>query len=53
MSLHELRDKNHDYQKNTRLLTDDIIDGRDELGLSFFLETSSLPIADAHALARG
>ena len=42
LSLHELRDKNHDYQKNTRLLADDIIDGRDELGLSFFLENGDV-----------
>ena len=42
LSLHELRDKNHNYQSQTRLLTDDIIDGRDELGLSFFLENGDI-----------
>jgi len=42
LSLHELRDKNHNYQKTTRLLTDDIVDGRDELGLSFFLENGDI-----------
>ena len=42
LSLHELRDKNHDYQTKTRLLADDIIDGRDELGLSFFLENGDV-----------
>jgi len=36
-SLYELKEKNYKYQDNTRLFTKDIIDGRDELGLTFFL----------------
>ena len=36
-SLCELKEKNYKYQDNTRLFTKDIIDGRDELGLTFFL----------------
>lgn len=36
-SLYELKEKNFKYQDNTRLFTSDIIDGRDELGLTFFL----------------
>jgi len=36
-SLYELKEKNYKYQDNTRLFTDDIIDGRDELGLTYFL----------------
>jgi homospermidine synthase len=41
-SLAELKDKNYNYQTNYRLLVDDIIDGRDELGLSFFLENGDI-----------
>jgi homospermidine synthase len=36
-SLYELKEKNYKYQDNTRLFTNDIIDGRDELGLTYFL----------------
>jgi homospermidine synthase len=36
-SLYELKEKNYKYQDNTRLFTNDIIDGCDELGLTFFL----------------
>ena len=36
-SLYELKEKNYKYQDNTRLFTHEIIDGRDELGLTFFL----------------
>ena len=36
-SLYELKEKNYKYQDNTRLFTYDIIDGRDELGLTYFL----------------
>jgi homospermidine synthase len=36
-SVCELKEKNYKYQSKTRLLTKEILDGRDELGLSFFL----------------
>jgi homospermidine synthase len=36
-STYELKEKNFKYQDNTRLFTKEIIDGRDELGLTFFL----------------
>jgi homospermidine synthase len=36
-STYELKEKNYKYQDNTRLFTKEIIDGRDELGLTFFL----------------
>ena len=36
-SKNNLKEKNYKYQDNTRLFTKDIIDGRDELGLTFFL----------------
>jgi hypothetical protein len=41
-SVNELRDKNYKYQDNYRLLTEDVIDGRDELGLSIFLMNEGL-----------
>jgi homospermidine synthase len=41
-SLTELRDRNYKYQDNFRLLSDEIIDGRDELGLSFFLKNGDI-----------
>ena len=41
-SLAELRDKNYNYQDHFRFLTDEIIDGRDELGLSFFLDNGDI-----------
>jgi homospermidine synthase len=41
-SLHELRDRNYKYQDNYRLLNEDVIDGRDELGLSFFLKNGDI-----------
>lgn len=36
-STYELKEKNYKYQDNTRLFTKEIIDGIDELGLTFFL----------------
>lgn len=36
-STYELKEKNYKYQDNTRLFTSEIIDGIDELGLTFFL----------------
>lgn len=36
-SLHELTEKNYTYQSSYRLLSQDIISGADELGLTFFL----------------
>jgi homospermidine synthase len=36
-STYELKEKNYRYQDNTRLFTSEIIDGRDELGVTFFL----------------
>jgi homospermidine synthase len=41
-SLSELRDRNYEYQDHWRFLTDEIIDGRDELGLSFFLKNGDI-----------
>jgi homospermidine synthase len=41
-SISELKDKNFIYQSTHRFLTDDIIDGRDELGLTFFLENGDI-----------
>ncbi len=41
-SVHELRDKNYKYQDNYRLLNEDVIDGRDELGLSIFLKNGDI-----------
>ena len=41
-SISELKDKNYVYQSTHRFLTDDIIDGRDELGLSLFLENGDI-----------
>jgi homospermidine synthase len=37
MSVYELKEKNHKYQNNVRILTDDIINGQDILGLTFYL----------------
>jgi homospermidine synthase len=41
-SIAELRDRNYHYQDHWRFLTDEIIDGRDELGLTFFLENGDI-----------
>uniref|UniRef100_A0A6C0HV74 Saccharopine dehydrogenase NADP binding domain-containing protein n=1 Tax=viral metagenome TaxID=1070528 RepID=A0A6C0HV74_9ZZZZ len=41
-SLAELRDRNYEYQDNWRFLTNEIIDGRDELGLTFFLKNGDI-----------
>lgn len=41
-SLSELRDNNYEYQDNWRFLTNEIIDGRDELGLTFFLKNGDI-----------
>lgn len=41
-SFHELRERNLEYQDNTRLLTSDIISGRDELGVTFYLENGDI-----------
>lgn len=41
-SLHELKSKNYHYQTNYRLLTSEIIDGQDEIGLTFFLENGDI-----------
>ena len=37
-SVSELKEKNHKYQENTRLLTNEIIDGNDLLGLTYYLK---------------
>lgn len=37
MSIEELKERNYKYQDKWRLLTDDIIQGRDILGLTFYL----------------
>jgi homospermidine synthase len=42
MSIEELKDKNYSYQKYYRLLTKEITDGRDELGVTFFLENGDV-----------
>ena len=41
-SLFELKERNEIYQDNHRLLTDDIISGRDLLGLTYFLENGKV-----------
>ncbi len=41
-SIYELKDKNYKYQDNYRLLNEDVIDGRDELGLSIFLKNGDI-----------
>jgi homospermidine synthase len=42
MSFHELRERDLKYQDNNRLLTNDITNGRDELGLTFFLNNGNI-----------
>jgi hypothetical protein len=37
-SIFELKEKNHIYQKNVRLLTKEIYDGKDLLGLTYYLK---------------
>ena len=37
-SVHELKERNHNYQNNYRNLTKEITDGRDLLGLTYYLE---------------
>ncbi len=41
-SLAELKDRNYEYQDHWRFLTNEIIDGRDELGLTFFLKNGDI-----------
>jgi homospermidine synthase len=41
-SFHELREKNLKYQSSNRLLTHDITEGNDELGLTFFLNNGDI-----------
>ena len=42
LSIEELKERNEKYQDNTRLLTSEIIDGNDILGLTFFLENRKI-----------
>lgn len=42
MSFYELKERNLEYQDHCRLLTNDIICGRDELGLSIFLNKGDI-----------
>lgn len=42
MSLEELKDRNHHIQTNYRLLSDEIVSGRDILGLTFYLADGSV-----------
>ena len=42
MSLNELKERNYIYQDKYRLLTKEIIDGADELGLTFFMENGDI-----------
>jgi len=42
ISLDEFKEKDFEYQKNYRLMTDEIIHGRDILGLTFFLENKEV-----------
>ena len=42
MSLEELKDRNHIIQDNFRFLTDELISGRDILGLTFYLADGSV-----------
>ena len=41
-SLEEMKEKNYEYQKYYRLLTNEISTGRDELGVTFFLENGDV-----------
>jgi homospermidine synthase len=41
-SLYELRERNYEYQENIRLMTHEITEGADELGLTFFLENGDV-----------
>jgi homospermidine synthase len=41
-SIYELRERNYEYQQNIRLLTEEITEGADELGLTFFLENGDV-----------
>lgn len=41
-SISELKEKDEEYQTNCRLLTSEIIDGADILGLTFFLENKDI-----------
>jgi homospermidine synthase len=42
MSIHELKERNFIYQDNMRLLTSEIIDGRDELGVTLFFADGTI-----------
>ena len=42
LSIEELKEQNEKYQDNTRLLTSEIINGSDILGLTFFLENKKI-----------
>lgn len=42
MSLYELRERNYKYQDSCRLLTSEIIDGRDELGPTYFMKDGNI-----------
>lgn len=42
MSIYELKERNFIYQDNLRLLTNDIIEGRDELGVTMFFADKSI-----------
>jgi homospermidine synthase len=42
MSVEELKEKDYEYQTYYRLLTKELISGRDELGLTFFLENGDV-----------
>ena len=41
-SLEELKERNHKIQDNYRFMTDEIIDGRDILGLTYYLENGDV-----------
>lgn len=42
MSIQELKDKRYQYQDNYRLLTNEIVDGRDILGLTYYLKNGDV-----------
>ncbi len=42
MSVEELKERDYEYQTNWRLMTDEIINGRDILGLTFYLENKEV-----------
>ncbi len=42
MSIEELKERDYEYQTNWRLMTDEIVNGRDILGLTYFLNNKEV-----------